>query len=132
MRPSLITISTCDSAVMSNSGLPFTTMMSAIFPGSIDPSSRPFPDDFRVAARRRGDRAHRGHAHVDVDLDFAPQRLAVEIHRRARVGAHPDDRTGLDELLHAALAEQHFAIGPLKIAEGPPVLERVLHLGIDV
>src|SRR5436305_6001224 len=38
-------------------------------------------DDLRVDACGRGDRAHRGHPHVDVNLDLAPQRLAVEVHR---------------------------------------------------
>ena len=36
-------MSTFDSATMSNKGLPFTTMMSARLPGSIEPSSRPLP-----------------------------------------------------------------------------------------
>src|SRR5689334_5467001 len=36
--PSFTTMSTFDSATMSNNGLPLTTMMSAILPGSIVPS----------------------------------------------------------------------------------------------
>jgi hypothetical protein len=43
MTPSFITISGSASAMMSNSGSPLTTMMSASLPGSIVPKSRARP-----------------------------------------------------------------------------------------
>src|SRR5262245_10208478 len=55
-------------------------------------------DDLRVDAGRGRDGPARPHAHVDVHLDLAPQCLAVEVHRRARVGAHSHHRARLDEL----------------------------------
>src|SRR6266576_2005752 len=93
--PSFTMISTCESAVMSKFGLPFTTMMSAILPGAFDPSSRPLP------------------------MAWALTRVAAAIAR-------------LDELLDAALAEQHLAIGPLEVAERPPVRQRTLYFGVDL
>ena len=65
-------------------------------------------------------------------FDLAPQRLAVKVHRRTTVGPHAHHGARFDELLDAAFPEQHLAVGPLKVSKRRPVLQRVLHLGVDI
>src|SRR5262245_18672480 len=89
-------------------------------------------DDRRIDARGCRNGATWRHAEVDVYFDLAPKRLAMEVHRRTGIGTHSHHRAGLNELLHTAIAEQHFPIGALEISESPPVLQGILNLCIDV
>ena len=54
---------------------------------------------------------------IDVHFDLAPERFAMEVHRRAAVSAHAHHSARFDELLDAALAIEHFAIGASEVAE---------------
>ena len=83
---------------MSNSGFPSTTMMSASLPGSMVPSVFP-SENAGVDPSGGRDGALRRHADVHVGLDLSPQRLGVEVHRRARVGSHAHRAPDVDPLL---------------------------------
>ncbi len=80
-------------------------------------------EDVRANAGQGRDHLDGRHPQVDVHLGLAPQRFGVEVHRRARVGAHAEHGARAGELRDALVAEDHLAVGAAEVAESAPVGE---------